>query len=38
MADIELNKEIFGIDQAVEDYDAAKMIENIIKKVLIKEI
>ena len=34
MDDIELNREIFGIDQAVEDYEAAEMIENIIEKVL----
>ena len=34
MDDIELNRETFGIDQAVEDYDAAKMIENVIEKVL----
>ena len=38
MDDIELNREIFGIDQAVEDSDAAKMIDNIIEKVLTKEI
>ena len=38
MDDIELNRETFGIDQAVEDYDAAKMIENLIEKVLTKEI
>ena len=38
MDDIELNREIFGIDQSVEDYDAAKMIENLIEKVLTKEI
>lgn len=37
MDDIELNREIFGIDQAVEDYDAAKMIEKIIEDVLIKK-
>lgn len=37
MDDIELNREIFGIDQAVEDYDAVKMIEKIIEDVLIKK-
>lgn len=35
MDDIELNREIFGIDQAVEDYDSAKMIENRIREILM---
>ena len=35
MDDIELNREIFGIDQSVEAYDAAKMIENIIREILM---
>ena len=37
MDDIELNREIFGIDQAVEDYDAAKLIENMIENILKKD-
>ena len=35
MDDIELNKEIFGIDQAIDDYDAAKMIEKLIENALM---
>ena len=35
MDDIELNREMFGVDQAIEDYDAAKMIENMIREILI---
>ena len=35
MDDIELNREMFGIDQAIEDYDAAKIIENRIREILI---
>ena len=35
MDDIELNKELFGITQELEDYDAGKIIENIINEVLI---
>ena len=35
MDDIELNKELFGINQELEDYDAGKKIENIINEVLI---
>ena len=35
MDDIELNREMFGINQAIEDYDAAKMIENMIREILI---
>ena len=34
MDDIELNREMFGIDQAIEDYDAAKLIENMIENIL----
>ena len=33
--DIELHKEMFGIDQSEDDYDAAKMIENKIREILI---
>ena len=36
MDDIELNREMFGINKDIDDYDAAKMIENIIKEILIK--
>ena len=32
--DIDLNKELFGIDQSISDCDAVKMIENIIEMVL----
>lgn len=32
--DIELNKEMFGIDQGVEDVDAVKLIEEYIEKTL----
>ena len=32
--DIEINKELFGIDQAVEDVEAVKMIEEYTEKVL----
>ena len=35
MDDIELNREMFGINKDIDDYDAAKMIENIIKEILI---
>ena len=35
MDDIELNREMFGLDQAIEDYDAAKMIEKMIREILI---
>lgn len=33
--DIELHKEMFGIDQSEDDYDAAKMIENMIREILM---
>lgn len=33
--DIELNKETFGINQDLTDYDSAKMIENRIREVLM---
>ena len=32
--DIEINKDLFGIDQAIDDCDAVKMIEDYIEKVL----
>lgn len=35
MDDIELNREMFGVNKDIDDYDAAKMIENIIKEILI---
>ena len=35
MDDIELNKEMFGIEQNIDDYEAAKMIEDKIKEILI---
>ena len=33
--DIELHKEMFGIDQNEDDYESAKMIENKIRDILI---
>ena len=33
--DIELHKEMFGIDQNEDDYESAKMIENKIREILI---
>ena len=33
--DIEINREMFHIDKNVDDYDAAKMIENMIKEILM---
>ena len=33
--DIELHKEMFGIDQSEDDYDAAKMIESMIRDILM---
>lgn len=33
--DIELHKEMFGIDQNEDDYESAKMIENMIREILI---
>lgn len=38
MDDIELHKEIFGIEQEVDDYEAAKMIEDMIKEILMNRI
>ena len=35
MDDIELNREMFGIDQSEDDYDAAKMIESMIRDILM---
>ena len=35
--DIELNKEMFGIEQDVDDYEAAQMIEEKIKEILINK-
>lgn len=32
--DIEINKDLFGIDQAVEDVEAVKIIEEYIEKIL----
>ena len=32
--DIEINKDLFGIDQSIDDCDAVKMIEDYIEKVL----
>lgn len=32
--DIELHKEMFGIDQSEDNYEAAKMIENMIREIL----
>lgn len=33
--DIEINKELFGIEQDIDDYEAIKMIEEKISEVLI---
>lgn len=33
--DIELHKEMFGIDHATDDYESAKIIENMIREILI---
>lgn len=33
--DIELHKEMFGIDQNEDDYESAKMIENKIREILM---
>lgn len=33
--DIELHKEMFGIDQSEDDYEAAKLIENMIREILM---
>ena len=33
--DIEINREMFRIDKNIDDYDAAKMIEDIIKEILM---
>ena len=33
--DIELHKEMFGIDQNEDDYESSKMIENMIREILI---
>lgn len=32
---IELHKEMFGIDQSEDDYEAAKLIENMIREILM---
>ena len=36
--DIEINREMFSIDKNVDDYITAKMIEKMIKEVLINRI
>ena len=33
--DIELHKEMFGIDYNEDDYESAKMIENMIREILM---
>lgn len=33
--DIELHKEMFGINQSEDDYKSAKMIENMIREILL---
>lgn len=33
--DIELHKEMFGIDQNEDDYESAKMIEKMIREILM---
>ena len=33
--DIELHKEMFGIDHEVDDYEAAKMIEDMTREILL---
>lgn len=35
--DIEINREMFRIDKNIEDYDAAKMIEDMIKEILMNK-
>ena len=33
--DIELNREMFNINKNIDDYDAAEIIENMIKEILM---